>query len=287
MPTLRVALVQLFIDHKSRSANWTNAKRYIEHAAREKCELVVFPEFFLGGPGRKTVTNDAKSHFISLAQKHGIDIVPGTLIESDSDGKLRNTAYYIDKSGNVLLKYDKVNLYPQERRYLQPGQPTFPTCQTRFGVTVGLCVCWDLAVPEVTRHLAMKGHAQLVLVPAYWTFDEQPDAPGTYDADSELNVLRSLCTARAFENETCIAFCNAAQRPRADTGNDEKPPPPFGVLAGASQVTVPFKGAIAQAKSDREEMLIVDIDVPKATADAESIYLIRETYAKGLTKPRL
>ncbi|ORX52747.1 carbon-nitrogen hydrolase [Hesseltinella vesiculosa] len=280
---VRLALVQMFIDHKDRQSNWDNARLYVEKAAQQKCDLIVFPEFFLGGPGRKSVTNDGKDFFSSLAQKHHIDIVPGTLIEADEHGHMLNTSYYIDNQGTVLLKYDKVNLWQQERRYLQPGYPRFPTAQTRFGFRVGICACWDLAVPEVSRHLAMKGNAQLIIVPSYWTLDEQDNGLQKFDPESEIKLINSLCSARAFENEVCMAFCNAAQR--LSPGSQQQLP--FGILAGASRVAVPFKGTIGAIDGDHQDMLVVDVDVCAVSKNAEAMYQIRADYQGGRVKPRL
>lgn len=45
------------------------------------------------------------------------------------------------------------------------GQRGFRTVKNRFGITVGLCVCWDIAFPEAFRHMALEHGAQLVIAP--------------------------------------------------------------------------------------------------------------------------
>lgn len=45
------------------------------------------------------------------------------------------------------------------------GKHGFGTTKNRFGITVGMCVCWDIAFPEGFRHMVFKDGAQLVIAP--------------------------------------------------------------------------------------------------------------------------
>lgn len=126
--------------------------------------------YIIGGPGEhmveKTAPGVALGRFQDLAKKYKIDLVPGTLIERDpTDNNVYNTAHYIDKSGEVLLSYRKVHLWHPERLYLTKGENGFETVKNRFGLVVGLCICWDIAFPETFRELALKKNAQLVIAP--------------------------------------------------------------------------------------------------------------------------
>lgn len=114
----------------------------------------------------KSAPNVAVNRFCDLAKKYQMDVVPGTLIERDpKDGHVYNTAYYIDRSGKILLSYRKVHLWHPERTYLKNGEAGFGTAKNRFGIEVGLCVCWDIAFPEVFKELALKKGAQLIIAP--------------------------------------------------------------------------------------------------------------------------
>lgn len=114
----------------------------------------------------KTAPGVAVKRFCDLAVKYNLDVVPGTLIEKDpEDGLVYNTAYYIDRSGEILLSYRKVHLWHPERKYLTKGESGYGTCTNRFGIEVGLCVCWDIAFPEVFREMALKQNAQLIIAP--------------------------------------------------------------------------------------------------------------------------
>ncbi|KAI8089212.1 carbon-nitrogen hydrolase [Halteromyces radiatus] len=278
---MKIALVQLHIDHKNKSNNWTRVEDYMVKAAKQKVDLIVFPEFFLGGPGRSSSLKNATERLGALARKYQMDLVPGTIVEHDEEQNVyRNTAYYIDYTGRVLLKYDKVHLWQHERSYLTQGEFEFNTVKNRFGVTIGLCACWDLSVPEVFRELAMNGDAQLIIIPAYWTLSEVDDTK--CDLESEYKLLQGLLTARAFENLTCVAFCNAARR--LPHGNNEellrKQERRFGIVSGASQIVVPFKGTVACIDSDQEDMLIHDLPVVPIVHDADKEFKIRSEWHK-------
>ncbi|CAO3594384.1 unnamed protein product [Absidia cylindrospora] len=268
---MRIALVQLYIDHQNKESNWTELNS-IWHKRHSK-------RFFLGGPGRKSTLIKPALQLGQLAQKYQMDLVPGTVIEQDEQGHYYNVAYYIDKSGQVLLKYNKVHLWQHERKYLQQGDFDFGTVKNRFGIMIGLCACWDISVPEVFRDMALNGNAQLIIVPAYWTLTELDDPQQKYDAESEFKLVNHMCASRAFENGICVAFCDAAQRQYQNDSTASGSP--FGILCGASQVAVPFKGVVAEAKGDHECLLVADIDVASLTANAEKEFQIRSEWQSG------
>ncbi|KAI8339143.1 carbon-nitrogen hydrolase [Chlamydoabsidia padenii] len=276
---MRIALVQFHIDYQNKQTNWARAESYMAQAAKQNVDLIVFPEFFLGGPGRKSTLINPTKRLSLLAQRYQMDLVPGTVIEQDEQGKYRNIAYYIDKSGQVLLKYIKVHLWQHEQKYLTQGNYTFGTVKNRFGIVVGLCTCWDLSVPEVFREMALNGNAQLVIVPAYWTVTELDNGDGqpTFDVEKELDLVNHVCASRAFENGICLAFCDAAER-RDPTSPSTSP---FGVLAAATRLAVPFKGIIAQSPGDHECLVIADLDIHAETTKAESLFKIRTEWKAG------
>lgn len=93
-----------------------------------------------------------------------------------------------------------------------------------------------------------------------------------HDPESEAKFIDYVCAARAMENEICMVFCNSA----ADDVHR-----PFGTMAGGTQVTVPFKGPVAHTKSNKEEMIVTDVDVAQLVADAETCYKVRQDWRAG------
>ncbi|KAI9490824.1 carbon-nitrogen hydrolase [Zychaea mexicana] len=274
---MKIAAVQYYVNHEDRFSNWDRITAFVEEAAKEGVDLLVFPEYSIGGPvPMLALDKSACERYCQLALTHNLDIVAGTIVERDpDDGQIYNCCYYISNDGTVLMEYRKVHLWHPERDHVRRGNRGFGTVKNRFGITVGLAICWDIAFPEIFRHMAMENNAQLIIAPAYWVLEDAGPKSLKYDPLSEVKFLDSVCTARAFENEICMVFCNAA-----DAAEGQKKPP-SGALAGCTQITVPFKGCVAHCKNRTEEMIIADIDVHELTADAEANYKIRKDWAEG------
>lgn len=272
---ITIAVVQFEIAQFAPTSNLAKAERFIQEAVEQQAQMIVFPEDFVLGPlnGRADLADFDRSyvkHFQELALKYAIDIVPGTIIEGDETG-LYNTAYYIERTGEILGRYRKVNLWLSERSYIDPGHQAV-VCETRFG-KIGLAVCWDLAFPELFRAMLAQG-AEIVLCPSYWCF-EDAGVGMQYDPNSDVKFVDALCTARAFEQEIILVYANAAGK--LDLGDGAE----SGTLLGHSQITVPFKGPLHICAHNREEMFLQTVDTA-LLADAETAYEIRSDLRKGL-----
>lgn len=272
---IKIAVVQFEIAQFAPENNLAKAERFIQQAVEQQAELIVFPEDFVMGPlnGRADLADfDGRyvQHFQELARKYAVDLVPGSFIEGDESG-LYNTAYYIDRTGAILARYRKVNLWLSERSYVDPGYQA-TVCETRFG-KIGLAICWDLAFPELFRAMLAES-AQIVLCPSYWCY-EDAGVGLRHDPDSDVKFVDALCTARAFEQEIILVYANAAGT--LDLGDGAE----HGTLLGHSQITVPFKGPLHLCQHNREEMFIQTVDTA-ILADAETAYEIRSDLRKGL-----
>src|SRR3954470_12195915 len=98
-----LAVVQFEIAQFAPEQNLARAEQFIQEAAAQQAQIIVFPEDFVLGPllGRSELADFAQryvQHFQELAVKYHIDIAPGSIIEGDETG-LYNTAYYIDYTG--------------------------------------------------------------------------------------------------------------------------------------------------------------------------------------------
>src|SRR5713101_2941623 len=229
---LKIAVVQFAINQFAPEQNLAKAEQFIAEASSEN-DLIVFPEDFIMGPlnGRNEFADyDGYyvKHFQQLASKYHIDIVPGSIIEGDLAG-LYNTTYYIDRSGEIQARYQKVNLWLPERSYITAGTGT-PVFNTRYG-KIGLIICWDLMFPEVFRAM-VRQDVDIVICPSYWCFEDAGEGV-KHDANAEIKLVNALCVTRAFENEVVLVYANAANY----EGVEEH-------LIGRSQITVPFKGAL-------------------------------------------
>jgi len=261
-----IAVVQFEIEQYAPEANLAKAERFVRDAAARRAQIIVFPEDFLTGPisARRELADPGQRYvkrFQAMAAQYNIDIVPGSIIEKDSDG-LHNTTYYLDHTGKILGRYRKVNLWITEHCYLQPGRQAV-VCATRFG-KIGLAICWDMAFPELFRAMIAQG-AEIVLCPSYWSYEDA--GPGMrHDPNSEAIFVDALCTCRAFEQEIIVVYANAAGNLNLAEARTK--------LLGRSQVAVPFKGTLQRCDHNREEMFVQTVDTA-ILADAETAYAIR------------
>ncbi|MEO8122508.1 MAG: carbon-nitrogen hydrolase family protein [Burkholderiales bacterium] len=242
---LEIALVQFAVAPSDPLQNLARMETFIQQAAENLAQLVVFPEDAVTGPlsgqtGFVQYAPQYLSAFQGLAVKYGVDLVPGTWSVSDGVAAY-NTAYYINKDGSVGGVYRKINLWDSERALVTPGTAV-SVFRTRHGV-VGLAICWDLSFPALFQEAKALG-AELVVVPAYWAFGAQ-GAPTEQMKGTEL--IDALCTARAFENDLLIAYCNATGTLHAE-GVDA-------VLSGRSQIVHPTLGAQCRATANEEQIL--------------------------------
>lgn len=270
---LKVAVVQFEISQYAPQENLEKAEQFIQQAVAREADLIVFPEDFIVGPLEEHVELadfDSRyvKHFQQLAAQYGIDIVPGSIIEGDEDG-LYNTTYYIDRQGDILGRYRKVNLWLPERSYITPGTST-AVFETRFG-KVGLLICWDLMFPEIFRSMVSEG-VEIVICPSYWCLEDAGKGQ-KLNQYSEVMLVNALCLARAFENEVVLIYANAAGKQVSEHGTS--------TLIGQSQITIPFRGPLDIAMDNVETMLVEEVDLD-VLAVAEEAYEIRSDLRKGM-----
>ncbi len=262
----KIAVVQFRIKLFSPEVNLEKANKFIRQAASLGCQVIVFPEDFVTGPvrGKKELVDfDGKyrKYFQALAKKHKIDIIAGSIVEGEKTGWF-NTAYYIDSSGKIKSRYRKINLWLTERKYLTSGNE-ISVFNTKHG-KAGLVICWDLVFPEVLRAMVKRG-VRIVYCPSFWMLNDA-SIGRKYNNNAEKEFINSVAVSRAFENEIILVYCNAAGEYKVG-GNTV-------TLAGQSQITAPFIGAIKRLSHNREEMFIqkINTDILK---DAEKAYKIR------------
>ncbi len=274
---LRIAVVQFEIKQYSPDYNLKKAEKFIKKASDSNANIIVFPEDFVTGPIRfmKNLVDTNRyyeNYFQKLAKKYKIDIVPGSFIEEDRNGYF-NVTRYIDSKGKIKGRYKKVNLWIPERRWLIPGDKVC-VFNTKYG-KVGLLICWDLIFPEMFRKMVKMG-VKIVICPSYWCFYDTKYSL-KHDKNTEINVVDSLSSSRAFENGIVFIYCNAAGKMNLGKQGHYKKD----TLIGHSQITVPFNGAIKKINHNKEEMFIQEIDT-SILNDFESSYQIKKDLKKRI-----
>ena len=267
MKKVKIAVVQFEIKEDAPEKNIKRAEEFIKKASKKKADIIVFPENFLSHPinGKREFIDEkgfARKAFQEIAKKYKIDIVCGSVLEKQNN-KTYNTAYYINSQGKIKCKYKKIHLWLTEKNCITPGKET-KVFNTKYG-KIGLIICWDLIFPEVFRKMVRKG-AEIIICPSHWCYGDAGKGI-KYDKNSEVKLINSLCTNRAFEEEIILIFCNTAGKIKLKKSID--------ISIGHSQATVPFKGAIKKIPNNKEKMFIVEIN-PKILKDAEKSYKIKK-----------
>jgi predicted amidohydrolase len=152
-----------------------------ETAVASGAELLCLPEY-CGGlktdgaafapPFAAEAEHPVLTGLRDFAAKRGVDILIGSIAVQGRGKKFNNRSYYIDRSGEIISRYDKiflfdVNLSPtevyRESDRVEPGNRAI-VADTRFG-RIGHSICYDLRFAQLYRDLAQAG-AEILFCPA-------------------------------------------------------------------------------------------------------------------------
>jgi hypothetical protein len=151
----------------SEGTSLEEACQWVDGEGRKGADLILLPETWPGhGPVLDTVNGPTLPAMAELAKKHRTYIVCPL---DRTDGRRRlNTAFALDRSGKVVVAYDKVFPYWSEFDMNPPVQVGDRTTvfQADFG-KVGLATCFDVNFPEVWQSLADQGAELVAWVSAY------------------------------------------------------------------------------------------------------------------------
>lgn len=215
---MRVACAQL--DAKSMDAAaevWPIVESMAGRAESASADLLVFPEvtypsYWLESRERYCHadierTASVLDRFSRLAAKHGLWIVAGLVEESGGD--LFNSAAIFDRGGRQTGMARKQFMWDCDRTWFTPGAEC-TVLDTEFG-RMGVLICADLRMPEISATLAAKG-AQFVVQPTAWVNASR--VPGAY-----RNIQPEfLLAARALEFGLPFISCSKSGRDTPSMG---------------------------------------------------------------------
>lgn len=253
----------------------------VERAVRDhQAKIVVFPEFCVQGfvAGRSiadweragvTLPGPETAAMAKLAKSLDVHIA-GALYERipDFPGRYFMSGFMVAPDGatpetQLKLKYRKVYALTHKSRvgdmydqYVSANghEAIFPVVATRLG-KIGCAVAADIAWPEVTRTLAMKG-AELVFNPTAAAI-----APGYASPSDDIDqpvapAMPMVRRVRAWENVMFLAMANIGP-----FYNDDGP---VGTIERLPSEIVDFHGRIIARATTPEESLIPAIIDMKA-----------------------
>ncbi len=237
----KITLAQAVFRNEDFSSNHTKMESMVKESKQHHPDtrLIVFPELSATGyflsPRLKELAQEKEGVIFQkmreIAYQYDIWIVYG-YVEKDLKGNIYNAIQMVDPEGNLAANYRKIHLTPLEKELFTPGSELV-TVKTELGI-IGLMICWDLAFPELSRTLALKG-TDLLVAPSAW---EVP-----YDTPFKL-----FGAARAIDNTVFVAACN-------HVGTSEELS-----FFGKSSIYGPDGKIIASSSNGQEDLIVADIE---------------------------
>jgi N-carbamoylputrescine amidase len=238
--------------------NLKNALDRIAVAARQGAKLVCLQELFrslyfcqkedyecfdlaetIPGPTTRLLSQAAKKHKITLVS---------SLFEKRTGGLYHNTAVVFGPDGKILGTYRKMHIPDDpgfsEKFYFAPGDTGFQPIDTPVG-RLGVLVCWDQWYPEAARLMALRGAEILVY----------PTAIGLARSEKrelhrvQLGAWQTIQRSHAIANGVYVLSINRIGR------EDHLD------FWGTSFVSDPFGRVMAQASSDKAEIVRATLDL--------------------------
>ena len=264
---LKVGLVQ-----QSNTENIQHNKAKLEHNIRELAEkgaqLVVLQElhnslyfcqtedvdkFDLAEP----IPGPSTEFYSKIAAECNIVLVT-SLFERRAAGVYHNTAVVFEKDGTVAGMYRKMHIPDDpgyyEKFYFTPGDIGFKPINTSVG-RLGVQVCWDQWFPEGARLMALQG-ADMLIYPTAIGYE-----PGDLKEEQERQREAWITVQRghAVANGLPVISVNRTGCESAPSGNGN------GIqFWGSSFVCGPQGEILSQASQDKEENLLVEINLTRS-----------------------
>ncbi len=156
-------------------------------------QMVLFSELAPFGPLARfaqPLPGETEERFQLAARKHGVWLIPGSMFEKTTEGRIYNTASVINPQGEIIARYRKMFPFRPYEREAEAGAEFCIFDVPEIG-RFGLSICYDIWFPETTRQLTSQGVEVLL----------HPVLTGTTDRDAEIAIARA--TAAQFQ---CYVF---------------------------------------------------------------------------------
>ncbi len=195
--------------------------------------------------------------YSNLAKKHGVVLVT-SLFERRAPGLYHNTSIVFDADGSEAGRYRKMHIPDDpayyEKFYFTPGDLGFEPIETSVG-RLGVLVCWDQWYPEAARLMALAG-AEILIYPTAIGWESSDTAD---EKERQREAWTTVQRGHAVANGLPVVTVNRV-------GHE---PDPSGATNGiqfwgSSFVAGPQGELLYRASSDKEELVVVDIDLARS-----------------------
>jgi len=252
--TIRVAAAQIAVRDELEE-NLATVVRAMEQSARQKVQLLLFPEAALTGYSPEIGHNRSPQEWPSIeraldkiaTKAHELGIA--TVIGSDAwDGQCwYNRAFAFDEQGRLSATYDKTHLMRADVPYYAQGNG--PVLWEWRGLRLGLLICYDVRFPEGYRELLAQG-VQIILQGFY--------AAG--GATWKVPIMGAHVISRAAETGCFVVAANV--------GNPQQ--------MMRSQIVDPIGLVLTQTHEDHEQIIMADLDLRRIVdSEIRADYIMR------------
>ncbi len=267
MTTLKAALIQQKYSGDP-VETFANTVAMIESAAGAGAKLILLQELHKGpyfcqveDPQlfdlAETIPGPGTDRIGSVAARLNVVIV-ASLFERRAPGLYHNTAVVFETDGTIAGKYRKMHIPDDpgfyEKFYFTPGDLGFNPIQTSVG-KLGVLVCWDQWYPEAARLMALAG-ADMLIYPTAIGWDP---VDATDEQERQREAWITVQRGHAVANGLPVLAVNRV-------GLESSPEnPESGILFwGSSFVAGPQGEFLAEATRDKEEILMVELDLARS-----------------------
>src|SRR5437660_250141 len=215
--------------------------------------------------------------FRKIAKENRV-VVIASLFEKRASGVYHNTAAVIDADGSLLGLYRKMHIPDDplyyEKFYFTPGDLGFRAWQTRHG-KIGVLICWDQWYPEAARLTALQG-ADILFYPTAigWHPSEKAE-----HGQRQYSAWETVQRSHAIANGCYVAVPNRVGHEKLSGEGLE--------FWGQSFVAGTSGEILAKASADKEEVLVVPVDLNKVDVTRTHWPFLRDRRIdayEGLTK---
>ncbi|KAF0142457.1 MAG: N-carbamoylputrescine amidase [Stygiobacter sp.] len=245
-------------ENEKKTLNW------VKKAAKKGAQIICLPELYrtqyfcqkedfslfdlaetIPGPSTKTFQKAAKENKVAI-------VLP--IFEKRAAGVYHNSVVMIDADGSILGIYRKMHIPDDpafyEKYYFTPGDLGFKAFKTKFG-KVGSLICWDQWYPEGARITALQGASVLFYPTAIGWHPAEKERYGKAQQESWITIQRS----HAIANGVYVCSVNriGLEQPVKEQAGIE--------FWGTSFICDPQGVIIAEASSDKEEIILAEVDL--------------------------
>jgi N-carbamoylputrescine amidase len=203
----------------------------------------------------ETVPGPSTEALAAAARKANVTVIV-PIFERRAPGLYHNSAAVVGPDGNMIGLYRKMHIPDDpsyyEKYYFAPGDLGFLAFDTPVG-RISTLICWDQWYPEGARLAALRGAAVVFYPTAIGWHPHEKDQHGAAQRDAWRTVQRG----HAIANGVYIAAVNRVGHEKPKEGG------PGIEFWGSSFLADPQGVLVAEASTDREEILVGTVDMDR------------------------